>query len=344
MKKKITLVLAVLMTVALLVACSQPAPAATEAPAEPAQEEAAAPAEEAPAEEAPAEEAPATGDKPLRIGFGLYSLKNEFTVRLANAAQAKCDELGIELEVYDGDYDASTMISQVETMIANGVDGILFDPVDADACATAVDIAIEHGVPMVGVNARVNHDGLTSYVGSLDVTAGEMEMQFMADHLGGKGKIVIIEGPLGQSAQLERREGIDNILAQYPDIEVLADQTGNWSRAEGMTLMENWLNTFEQIDGIVGENDEMALGAYNAAEAANLDIPAVGVDGITDALTAIKEGKMIGSMFQDGWGQAQKGVEVLLDAINGKEVEKNYWIDFELVTPENVDEFMQRNQ
>ena len=289
------------------------------------------------------EDAAADGDA-IRIGMTLYSLQNEFTVRLANAAQAKCDELGIELEVYDGDYDASTMIGQVETMIANGVDGIIIDPIDADACAVAVDIALESNVPMVGVNAMVNHDELLSYIGSQDVTAGEMEMQYMADMLGGEGKIVIIEGPLGQSAQLQRREGIDNILAKYPDIEVLAEQTGNWSRAEGMTLMENWLNTFEQIDGIVGENDEMALGAINAAKDKGLEIPAVGVDGITDALNAIKEGEMSASCFQDAWGQAQKSVEVLYDAIQGNEVEEFYWIDFELITPDNVDSFLERNQ
>lgn len=339
MKKKVVMIVAVLMVVFMMAACTPAADKASESPSAEATQ-----SEEAAASASEDAQKPDTGDKKLRIGMGLYSLKNEFTVRLANAAQAKCDELGIELEVYDGDYDASTMISQVETMIANGVDGILFDPVDADACATAVDIAIKNNIPMVGVNARVNHEGLTSYVGSLDVTAGEMEMQFMADHLGGKGKIVIIEGPLGQSAQLERRQGIDNILAKYPDIEVLADQTGNWSRSEGMTLMENWLNTFEQIDGIVGENDEMALGARNAADALGKEIPAVGVDGITDALNAIKEGNMIGTCFQDGWTQAQKGVEVLVDAMNGKQVDKEYWIDFELVTPENVESFMQRNQ
>ncbi len=285
-------------------------------------------------------------EKTYRVGCTLYSLKNEFTVRLANAAQAKCDELGIELEVYDGDYDAATMIGQVETMIANGVDGIIMDPIDADACATAVDIAIENDVPMVGVNAMVNHPDLLSYVGSQDVTAGEGEMQYMADFLGGKGKIVIIEGPLGQSAQLERREGIDNILEKYPDIEVLASQTGNWSRAEGMTLMENWLNTFEQIDGIVGENDEMALGALQAAEAQGLNIPAVGVDGITDALNEIKKdgSNFIASMFQDAWGQGQMSVEVLYAAMNGEDVEQFYWIPFELITAENVDDFLARNQ
>lgn len=280
----------------------------------------------------------------IKIGITLYSLKNEFTVRLANAAEAKAEELGVELVVYDGNYDPSTQISQVETMISDGCDGIILNPQDAEACAPCVDKADAAGIPVVGVNTRVQSDKLTSYVGSQDVKAGEMEMQKVADLLGGKGKIVIIEGPMGQSAQIERREGIQNILDKYPDIEVLAEKTANWSRSEGMTVMENWLQAFDQIDAIVAENDEMALGAREAVKASGKDIPAVGVDGITDALNAVENGDLVVSIFQDGAGQGSKAVEVLVNAIKGETVEENYWIDFEEVNQDNVAEFKERAQ
>lgn len=280
----------------------------------------------------------------LKLGITLYSLKNEFTVRIANAAEKKAKEMGAELVVYDGNYDPSTQISQVETMISDGVDGIILNPQDAEACAPCVDKAVEAGIPIVGVNTRVKSDKLTSYVGSQDVTAGEMEMQKIVDLLDGKGKIVIIEGPMGQSAQIERREGIQNVLDKNSGIEVLAEKTANWSRSEGMTVMENWLQAFDEIDAIVAENDEMALGAREAVKAAGKDIPAVGVDGITDALTAIKNGDLVASMFQDGAGQGSKSVEVLIQAIKGEKVEENYWIDFEEVNKDNVAEFEKRAQ
>ena len=120
--------------------------------------------------------------------------------------------MGAELMVYDGNYDPSTQISQVETMISDGCDGIILNPQDSDACSPCVDKAVEAGIPIVAVNTRVNNDKITSYIGSQDVIAGEMIMQKIADTLGGKGKIVIIEGPMGQSAQIERRQGIQNIL------------------------------------------------------------------------------------------------------------------------------------
>lgn len=288
-------------------------------------------------------EASEDGEK-LKLGITLYSLKNEFTVRIANAAEAKAKELGAELVVYDGNYDPSTQISQVETMISDGVDGIILNPQDAEACSPCVDKAIEAGIPIVGVNTRVQNDKLTSYVGSQDVTAGEMEMQKVIDTIGETGKIVIIEGPMGQSAQIERRQGIQNILDKNPGIEVLAEKTANWSRSEGMTVMENWLQAFDEIDAVVAENDEMALGAREAIKAKGLDIPTVGVDGITDALSAVESGDLIASIFQDGAGQGSKAVEVLMEAIDGKTVEANYWIDFEEVNKDNVAEFKERAQ
>lgn len=283
-------------------------------------------------------------EKKIKLGITLYSLKNEFTVRIANAAEAMAEELGAELVVYDGDYDPSTQISQVETMISEGVDGIILNPQDIEACAPCVDKAEAAGIPVVGVNTRVNSDKLTSYVGSQDVTAGEMEMQKIVDSLGGKGKIVIIEGPMGQSAQIERREGIQNILDKNKGIEVLAEKTANWSRSEGMTVMENWLQAFDQIDAVVAENDEMALGAREAIKASGKDIPAIGVDGITDALNAVESGDLVASIFQDGAGQGSKAVEVLIAAIKGDKVEENYWIDFEEVNKDNVADFKKRTQ
>lgn len=283
-------------------------------------------------------------DKKLVIGMTLYSLKNEFTVRLSNAAKKEAEKLGAEIKIYDGNYDPNTQINQVETMISDGVDAIILNPQDAKACAVAVDKAAAAGIPVIGVNTRVDSDKLTSYVGSKDEYAGELEMQAIADKISGKGSIVILDGPLGQSAQLERTKGINNILAKYPDIKVLAEKTANWSRSEAMTVMENWMQAFDKIDAVVGENDEMALGAKQAMDAKKLDIPVIGIDGITDALNAVENGKMIATIFQDGAGQGSKAVEIAVSAAKKETVDKEYWIDFEMVTKDKVAEFKKRAQ
>ncbi|WP_326975214.1 substrate-binding domain-containing protein [Caproicibacter sp. BJN0012] len=291
-----------------------------------------------------AETSNATGNKKIVVGMTLYSLKNEFTVRLSNAAKKEAEKLGVELKIYDGNYDPNTQINQVETMISDGVDAIILNPQDAKACAVCVDKAVAKNIPVIGVNTRVDSDKLTSYVGSKDEYAGQLEMQAIADKIGGKGNIVVLDGPLGQSAQLERSKGIKDILEKYPDIKILAEKTANWSRSEAMTVMENWLQSFDKIDAIVGENDEMALGAMQAVKSKDKTIPCIGVDGITDGLKAVQSGTLIATIFQDGAGQGTKALDVAVQKVKGETVEKEYWIDFEKVTQDNVADYFKRTQ
>jgi len=298
--------------------------------------------EEPKSSETPKEE---NKDKELRIGVTHYGLKNEFTMLISSAQKKKAEELGVDLEIFDGNYDVNTQLGHFENMIAQKFDAIIFSPVDIDAMAVAVDKAAAAGVPVFGVNTRVKSDKLTSYIGSNDVNAGEIEMTWMAEKLGGKGNIVILEGPIGSSAQVQRKEGIHNILAKYPDIKVLSEKTANWSRAEGLTLMENWLQAFAgKIDGVVGQNDEMALGAIKALEGKGLKdkIPVVGVDAISDALKSLKEGKLNATVFQDAQGQGAMSVDVAVKFLKGEKIEKEYWIPFELVTPDKADEYIKR--
>ena len=334
--KKLARILALTLSLAMalfLVACGN-----TAAPAE----------EETEAEETEAvetEETEATaGAEGLKIGATYYSLQNEFTMRMDNQAKKWAEANGVDYTGYDGNYDAATQLSQVETMISDGVDAIILNPQDADACAACVDAAVEAGIPIVGVNTMVNSDKLTSYCGSQDVSAGEDIMQYMIDYIGNdEFNIVVIEGPMGQSAQLQRWEGINNILADHPNIKILAYDTANWSRSEAMTLMETWITTYgEDINAVIGENDEMALGAREAIKAAGLDIPCIGIDGITDAVTAVENGDMIASDFQNAEGQIEGALETAVAAVNGEEVEKEVWIPFEMITPDNYTEYQGR--
>ena len=280
----------------------------------------------------------------LNIGATFYSLQNEFTMRMDNAAKIWAAENNVAYTSYDGNYNAATQLAQVETMIANGVDAIILNPHDAIACAAAVELAHAAGIPVIGANTMVESELLTSYVGSLDVSAGEDIMQFMIDHMGTDSfNIVIIEGPMGQSAQLQRIEGIENVLAKHPNVKELARNTANWSRAEAMGLMETWITTFgDDIHAVIGENDEMALGAREAIEAAGKDIPCIGIDGITDAVAAVQAGRMIASHFQNAEGQMTGALDLAVKVVNGETIDKFFWIPFEMITAENADDYVGR--
>lgn len=264
------------------------------------------------------------GTSTYKIGAAVYGLKAEYMRLWTTALERHPDVVNgtIDITVFDGQYDASIQQSQFETMAAQGFDGIIFVPIDIEAGAAAVAAAAAEDIPVVGSNTRVKSDKLASYVGSNDVLSGGMEATSVLEAIGGKGNVVIIEGPIGQSAQIERREGNLKAIKKFPGVKVLEMKTANWSRAEALVLMENWLNAYpDKIDGVIGQNDEMALGAIQAIEQAGLnikDFPVAGIDGVTDAMLAVKDDKMV-SILQDATAQAQGALDVLMARIVGSD-------------------------
>ena len=169
-----------------------------------------------------------------------------------------------------------------------------------------------------------------------------MEMEWMAEQLGGKGNIVVIEGPTGISAAIQRNDGIVKTLEKYPDIEVLHTQPADWNRDEGMALMETWLQEGKQIDGVVAHNDEMALGAYDAiADAGKAgEIKVIGIDAIDAAKKSVAAGELDATVLQDVETIGQKTVEVAIQMCKGEEVEDVYDVDPVLLTKENINEYV----
>lgn len=270
----------------------------------------------------------------MKIGLTLYSIQNEYTKRFAAAAQSQAEEMGIELLLYDGNYDASRQNAQIEDMIREEVDGILMIPQDSADCAEGVETAAKAGIPVVSVNTRVDSDKIISYVGSDDIVAGELVAQSIADALEGTGNVVILEGPIGQSAQMERLEGMKHVLAEYPELHVIGKKTANWSRLEAKNVMSKWIQTFDRIDAVIAENDDMALGALEAIEEAEQSAYVVGIDGSEEGLKAVEEGRMYMTVFQDAEAQSQKALEVLSAYIQGENVEETYWISLETIKAE----------
>lgn len=261
-------------------------------------------------------------DKPVKVGAAVYGLKGEFvkvwTQWLQQHPAVKSGE--VKLTIFDGRYDLNVQNDQFDTMIVQKYDAIIFIPIDLKGAAGAVARAHAAGIPVIGSNGRVESPLLTSYIGSDDIVAGEMEAVSVFERMGGKGNVVVLEGPIGQSGQVERRKGIEKALAKYPDIKVLEWKTANWSRAEGIALMENWLTAYPgKINGIIGENDEMALGALLAVKMAGLkvaDFPTAGIDGVADAITAVENNEMV-SILQDAKTQAHGALDVALRAVKG---------------------------
>lgn len=284
------------------------------------------------------------GDGTYTIGCTVYYM-TEFITLMVEGMEEKAEELGCDLVMLDAQNDAQNQITQVENLIAQNVDVIVVAAVDSDAIVPALDMCEAADIPLVGVNMLINTEEEYHYVGPDDVLAGELEMQHAIDAIGGEGNVVILEGPIGQSAQIQRLEGNMNVLEQYEGkVELLAQQTANWSREEALTLVENWIETFGgEIDAVIAQNDEMALGAIQALEAAGVkdDVVVTGVDAIKDGCNAIKEGQLLGTVYQDAALEGQEAIQKAYDVLEGTVTEKKLdYIEMTWITEENVDELL----
>lgn len=304
MKKLLSLVVASIMIMSLFVGCTN--------------------TQEQPAPEKPAEEA-------KTIGLAISTLNNPFFVDLEAGAKAKAQELGATLVTLDSQDDSATEMSNVEDLINQGVDLILINPTDSDAVKSAVEAANKAGIPVITLDRSANGGEVVSHIASDNVAGGKLAGEYIVELLGGKGNVVELEGVPGASAARERGEGFNAAIAES-DIKVVAKQTANFDRAEGLTVMENILQAQPEIDAVFAHNDEMALGALEAIKASGRDIIVVGFDATDDAKAAVESGKMAATVEQLPKEIGSLGVETAIKLLKGETVEKSIPVALQLVT------------
>ncbi|WNS81407.1 sugar ABC transporter substrate-binding protein [Domibacillus sp. DTU_2020_1001157_1_SI_ALB_TIR_016] len=290
----------------------------------------------------------ADGEEKLKIGVALPDFDDKWLSYLQDGMTDYEKKAGdIEGVYVDAMNDAAKQMSQVETFISQGVDAIAIVPVDTESVGTIVDMANAAEIPIVVVNRTYKDiEDATAFVGGNSIDSGIMQMEEVAKLLGGKGNIAIMNGIPGHEAEIKRTEGNKQIIDKNPGMKVVLEKNADFDRAKGMTLMENWLQSGKKIDAVVANNDEMAIGAIMALEAAGKleEVTVAGIDGTPDALEYVKSGKLKVSVFQDAAGQGSKGLEIAAKAAKGEEVEKMNYIPFELITPENVETFEKKWQ
>jgi len=282
-----------------------------------------------------------SADGPV-IGVTMLSLQNEFVVNVADEIEKKAEEHGVKLVLVDAERSALKQVEQVESFIAQKVDAIILNPCEVEASSPAVDKAKAAGIPIINVNSETN-SAPDAFVGSDDVEAGRIAMRFIAERLKGQGNVLIMHGYMGQAAQIQRDMGAKEILAENPGLKLLAEQTAQWDRSKAMSLTENWIQSYgNQINAIFAQNDEMGMGAIKALTEAGLKdkVVVVSIDAIPDALQAVKKGNLDATVFQNAVEQGGQALENALKLIRKEPVESRILIPFELVTNENVDQYL----
>ncbi len=285
-----------------------------------------------------------------RIGVSMTAFDNPFLTILLNGIKDEAGRTnGVELSLEDAQLDVSRQLNQVQNFIANEVDAIVVNPVDGDSTEAITKAAGEAGIPLIYVNhPPVDIDRLpetASFVGSNEIDSGTMETEQVCALLQGKGKAVVMMGPLENHAALVRTKDVHDVLARLEcsGIEVVEEQTANWSRVEAQDLMTSWLSAGIEFDAVIANNDEMAIGAIQALKSAGIameDVVVAGIDATPDGLAAMQAGDLDITVFQNATRQGEMAIQSAVAMASGKQVDRNIWVPFELVTQDNIHDYL----
>ncbi|MFH2113360.1 MAG: sugar ABC transporter substrate-binding protein [Spirochaetota bacterium] len=283
----------------------------------------------------------------VKVAYVCNNFNDTFQTYVMEAAkQFFADKADMELVLQDAQEDVIRQQDLVNTLISQGVKALIVVPVDTNAMAPIIKAAADAKVPLVFVNRNPFGTGTLPanvyYVGSQEIIAGQLQMEAMGKLLGGKGNVAILVGKLDNEGALKRTEGNESVIkTKFPDIKVLAKETGNWQRDQGMSLAENWLTAYgKNLNGILANNDEMALGAVEALKAAGrTDVIVMGVDAIPDAKVAVGNGSLAATVLQDAVGQGRGAAEAAYKVLGGQKVEPVTWVPFVLVNKDNLAQY-----
>lgn len=286
------------------------------------------------------------GEKNPRVGMFIASLDTFLSV-LADAAEVRAKEIGIDLQVMDSQYDTIRQNDQVMTCIGNGYDLLIINLVESTAAPVMIAAAAKENIPIVFVNRNpFSTDDIpagTYVVAPNSLREGAAGMEYVGELMQGKGNIVILQGTLGHEPARLRTEGVKMVIRdKYPDIKILVEETGDWFRDKAMSVMENLIISFgSQINAVLANNDEMALGAKLALAANNMnDVIVVGVDGTADGIGSVATPNGInGTAFQDAKAQGAGSVELAKKILAGEEVKPVTLLPVDMITRENVKDF-----
>ncbi len=291
------------------------------------------------------------------IGVSMALFDDNFLTVLRNGIQAYADENGLSVQIEDAQNDVAKQLDQINNFIASGVDAIIVNPVDTSATQAMSDAAAAAGVPLVYVNRQpINVDSLPdnqAFVASNEAESSRQGFIEQCNQWAAAGKtevaVYVLQGELSNQAAVQRTQNYYDVIEAGEcavTVNVIDQQTANWSRDQAQNLMTNWLSTGTPFDGVLANNDEMAIGALQAMKAAGIDMGSVivsGVDATQDALASMQAGELDITVFQNAAAQGSGALNAAVALANGEAVDQKVYIPFELVTPANMADYMARN-
>ena len=265
------------------------------------------------------------------IALVISTLDNPFFVTLKEGAEKQANALDYDLVVLDSQNDPAKELANVEDISVRGVKILLINPTDSDAVGNAIAVANQKKLPVITLDRAANKGQVIAHIASDNTAGGEMAGNYIAEKLGKGAKIIQLEGIAGTSAARERGAGFAK-AAQAHDFKILASQPADFDRSKGLNVMENLLTAQPEVQGVFAQNDEMALGALRAIQAAGKkDLVLVGFDGTDDGVKAVKGGKMAATIAQQPEKIGEIGVQTADKVLKGEKVEASIPVELKLI-------------
>jgi ABC-type sugar transport system substrate-binding protein len=286
----------------------------------------------------------ANAQEPLLIAFSVSSLAFPFFQHMINLAEAHAAEIGVELMILDGQQggqpSSTKQSSDLEAAVTQGVQGVVISPNDVNALQPAIQAVIDADIPVVTVDRNVTGADTLAHVGADNVRGGELQGEYVVELLADGGQIFELQGQPGASAAIDRHAGLDAVLAENEQIEVVASETAEFQRERAVTVFEALLAANPAPDAVVCANDDMAFGVAQVASEQGLDLAVIGFDALPEALVAIQDGQMAATIEQFPGQQATAALDILVAFLrDGTEpAEHDTYLEPALITADNLGE------
>jgi len=281
-----------------------------------------------------------TANDPPRYALCMSHLTNHFTNTLAASARARASELGVELIVLDAQQDIARQKGQIETLLGDGIAGLVIEPVAETGLENVLATARKEQIPVVLVTQRVNDPAsYDCFVGTDSFIGGQREMTACVEAIGRKGDVAVLKGPVGSQAARARYAGYLTVLQDQPDVRIVAELNADWKTDKAEAIVNNWLLAGKPMDAIVAQNDEMAIGAVNALRAAGLTglIQVFGMDASDQALQAIRQNEMTATVSQQTAIQGSKALDICYGLSRGETFPDEILVPQVLINRQNID-------
>jgi len=274
----------------------------------------------------------------------ISTLNNPFFVSVADGAKAKAKTLGMTIDVQNANNADQASLDLASAALNKKPSVLIIDPVSSASGGSIVTLANTGGVPVVAFDRMPESGDLKAFIGYDAIQAGKNGAKAMGEALGGRGKIVEIQGIMGTSVAQERSKGFNEGIKAFPGIKIVATQPAEFDRGKALNVMTNVLQSNRDIDGVYAANDEMALGVIAALKAAGLTdkVKVVGNDGIADAVKAIKDGTLYATNAESPFALGSEVMALAAKVANGEQVEKKKVLQGFLVKTADVPSYCKK--